>query len=54
MKKFGYKRVPCLYNEDRIEKLNQPGEEGWQLVSLIEYGTDNQSSYFYLMREVSN
>ena len=54
MKKFEYKRVPCLYNEDRIEKLNQLGEEGWQLVSLIEYGTDNQSSYFYLMREVSN
>ena len=23
MKKFEYKRVPCLYNEDRIEKLNQ-------------------------------
>lgn len=54
MKKFQYKRVPCLYNEDRIEKLNQLGSEGWQLVSLIEYGTDNQSCYFYLMREITD
>jgi len=52
MKKFEYKKVPCLYNEDRIEKLNKLGIEGWQLVSLTEYGTDNQSCYFYLMREL--
>lgn len=54
MKKFGYKRVPCLYNEDRIEKLNLLDLEGWQLFSLIEYGTDNQSCYFHLMREISD
>lgn len=41
MKQYEYKKVPCLYNEDRIEKLNQLGSEGWQLVSLVEYGTDN-------------
>lgn len=52
MKQYEYKKVPCLYNEDRIEKLNQLGSEGWQLVSLVEYGTDNQSCYFYLMREI--
>ena len=29
MKQFEYNKVPCLYNEDRIEKLNQLGLEGW-------------------------
>lgn len=53
MKQFEYKKVPCLYNEDRIGKLNELGKDGWQLVSLIEYGTDNKSCYFYLMREIS-
>ena len=32
MKKFEYKRVPCLYNEDRIEKLNQLGSEKCMLL----------------------
>lgn len=53
MKKFEYKKVPCLYNEDRIAKLNELGQQGWQLVSLIEYGTNNDNCYFYLIREIN-
>ena len=53
MKKFEYRKEVCRYTEDRIVKLNELGEQGWELVSLIEYGESNESCYFYLKREIN-
>ena len=53
MKKFEYRKEVCRYTEDRIVKLNELGEQGWELVSLIEYGESNENCYVYLKREIN-
>ena len=48
MLKFEYKIGSFLYNEDREKTLNKHSQKGWVLNSITEYGTDNQSCFFYI------
>ncbi len=45
MKKFEYKHVVMLFNEEK--KLNQLGQEGWELVCTV-MGID-----YFLKREIN-
>lgn len=52
MNKYEYKRVCCRYCDDEIKKLNELGQDGWQLVSIVVNDPYNVNKYLYLMREI--